>query len=375
MASNVSNIEALTDAPIAVDPRAIEDEFARIWRETAGAGLDESSIRLRVFNFIGIADSSDAAQRFERVMEVLPEHHPCRGILAMTSPGLTAVTAEISAHCWRAGAGSRHVCSEEVLLRSGPGEEQALASAVLALLVTELPVTAWLIGDVGLDDAIATALVDAADCVFIDSAGAPDPHAAMRAAARARRTHDTEISDLAWCRLKSWRGLVAQFFDSAEGAQQLSTLQSIEIQSSGAQPSGEALLLAGWLVSRLKLTLASLDATPSAIEGTLYDGADGVQLSVSSSGDASLPLRLVRLRTKDASFLIERHEESGHLHVREDWPDTNVRRSVDQPPSDDASVLAEALDDDDDPKVFFAALRAALLLLGDEPTGSPGSPS
>jgi glucose-6-phosphate dehydrogenase assembly protein OpcA len=379
MASDVTpvpTIESLTDAPIPVDPSAIESEFTRIWRETATTGIDSSSVRLRLLNFIGVARSTEAVDRFERVMSALPERHPCRGILAVVSPDAGDVAAEISAHCWRSAAGSRHVCSEEVLLRCGPGREHLLASAVLALLVPELPVTAWLIGDVSLDDPMVAELLDEADRIFIDSTGASDPRAVMRAAVHAREAHEIEVGDLAWCRLKSWRGLVAQFFDSAEGARELSELREIEICSGTGRPTGEALLLAGWLVSRLGLSLADIQSAPQAIQGTLYDGSRGVKLEIAGAGDSGIPLQSVRLQTANASFLVEMHEASGHMHVREDWPDAPVRRTVGHLPTDDASVFAEALDDDDDPKVFFAAVRSALLLLGDqELTGSLARPS
>jgi glucose-6-phosphate dehydrogenase assembly protein OpcA len=380
MASDVtpaSAIEALTDRPVRVDPAEIEREFTRIWQETVTTGVDSSSVRLRLLNFVAVARSRSSLERFEAVMSALPERHPCRGILAMVTPEAGDVTAEISAHCWRSNTGSRHVCSEEVTLECGPGREHLLASAVLALLVPELPVTVWLIGDAGLEDDIMTELVESTDRIFIDSTGASDPRAVMRAAVHARETHEIEVCDLAWCRLKSWRGLVAQFFDSAEGARELAELRAIEVCSAKDRPTGEALLLAGWLVSRLGMSLADIESTPRAIEGTLYDGSRGVALKVAGTGDTGIPLQSVRLRTANASFLVEMHEASGHMHVREEWHDTPpVRRTLANLPSDDASVFAEALDDDDDPKVFFGALRSALMLLGDqELTGSLARPS
>jgi hypothetical protein len=374
MASDVTGIERLTDGRVPVEPDAIEDEFARIWQDTSGG--DESSIRLRVLNFLGVGLTPAALNRYERVMEALPERHPCRGIMAMTSPGETTVTAAISAHCWRSGSGSRHVCSEEVLLVAAPGQERALASAVLALLVPELSVAMWLVDDVGLDHAIVAELIGAAERVFIDSAGTADPRAVMRSVLHAQQVHEVEICDLAWCRLGSWRGLVAQFFDSGDGARELARLRSIDIVCGGQRPGSEALLMAGWLVSRLGLSLADASPTASGIAATLYDGTRGVSVSVSASGEEGLPLSQVRLRTEGASFLVELHEASGHMHVREEWPDAPVRRTVAQQPCDDASVFTEALDDADDPKIFLASLRSALRLMGEESaTGSPGSPS
>ncbi len=376
MAPDVTAIERLTDAPVAVQPADVEAEFSRIWQETTGTGAGESSIRLRVLNFIGIGLTDDARDRFGHVMEALPERHPCRGIMAMTAPGHDAVIASISAHCWRSGSGNRHVCSEEVLLQAAPGQERPLASAVLALLVPELPVAAWLIGDLDFDHAIATEIIGAAERVFIDSTGSPDARAILRSAAHAVAGHDIEVCDLAWCRLGAWRGLVAQFFDGDDGPRQLASLQSIEIVSGGNELGSESLLLAGWLVSCLGLSIADVSRSAGRIEATLYDGSNGVRLAISASGGAIAPLERVSLKTKDAAFLVELHHDSGHMHVREEWPDARVRRTVAPSPTDEALLFAEALDDADDPGVFLGAMNSALSLLGDDDVReSPAQPS
>lgn len=375
MASDVTaGIERLTDQPVAVDPDAIEAEFTRIWQDTAAPGVDQSAIRLRVLNFVGIGLSLAASERFEAVMEVLPHRHPCRGIMATSYPDETEIRASISAHCWRSQSGGREVCSEEILLYAPAGQEQALASAVLALLVPELPVTAWLIGDIDLQHETAAEIIDAAERVFIDSAGAVDPRAIMRSAVHAHESHEIEVCDLAWCRLTGWRGLVAQFFDSAEGRRELDRLRSIEIISGGERPGTEALLLAGWLVSRLGLSLADTTDIPHGIASMLYRGSAGIAINVIGSGGSAPALEQVRLRTQSAEFSVELHPESGHIHVREEWPGAPVRRTVEQLPSDDASLFAEALDDSNDPRIFLAALRSTLVLLGEaEATENRGS--
>ena len=105
MASDVTPIERLEMQPVDVDPEAIEAEFTRVWRETSGAGFDESSVRLRVVNLVALARGDSERARFEDLMGVLPERHPCRGILALTDGGRETLEAMISAHCWRSTGG------------------------------------------------------------------------------------------------------------------------------------------------------------------------------------------------------------------------------------------------------------------------------
>ena len=370
MASDVSPIERLSDHAVSIEPAEIEAEFTRIWQETAASGTDESSIRLRVLNFVGIGIGKEAEARFEAVMGALPERHPCRGILAVSSLSEDTVEASIAAHCWRTAGGGRHVCSEEVLLRAGPGQEHALASAVLGLLVPEVMVAAWLIGPPRIETALALELLESADRLFLDSAEAPEPADAFTAAARARSQFDAIVSDLAWCRLSTWRALIAQIFDRDEAVRELSRLKSIEIGAAGGAGCADALLLAGWLVSRLDLSVADISARFGALEATLYDGINAVRLWVAPDDGASRGVRDVRIRTAAATFRVELHEDSGHIHVREEWTENPVRRAVACAETPDATLIADALDSDDDPSVYAEAAAAALSLL----TGNPESP-
>jgi glucose-6-phosphate dehydrogenase assembly protein OpcA len=371
MAPDVNPIKRITDAPIPVEPSGIEDAFARMWHDTASAGSDESTIHLRVLNFVAVASDDAGAQRFTTVMDTLPGRQPCRGILAVTNASVGAVRASISAHCWHSGSGARHICSEEVTLRGA--QERPLASAVLALLVPELPVALWLIGDATVERGLVSDLLGAADRLFIDTSASSDVRRALRAARRACEAEGVTVVDLGWARMGVWRGLVAQFFDSDDALRALSRVQTIEIISGGSAPTAEALLLAGWLLSRLDLTVADLTRRADGIDATLYSATRGVRLSVTASG-APGALREVRIETETATFAVQQHDASGHMHVRAEWADAPVHRTVAQRPEDDASLIAQALDDADDCAVFEDATGAALSLLGEPDAAATGSP-
>ncbi|TAK65441.1 MAG: hypothetical protein EPO22_04835, partial [Dehalococcoidia bacterium] len=86
--------------PIRVRPDEVEAEIDRLWRECAPTGSDESTVRLRLLNFVAIGGGDDAADRFQDVVSALPAHHPCRGILATGIATEAAVEASIAARCW-----------------------------------------------------------------------------------------------------------------------------------------------------------------------------------------------------------------------------------------------------------------------------------
>lgn len=362
MAPDVAPIERLEDRPISVDPAAIEDEFSRIWRETSGAGFDESSIRLRVVNFVGLAYTDEGTGRFEEVMARLPQRHPCRGLLAVSAAEYLQLDATIAAHCWRSAGGGRHVCSEEVILHGGVTQEPELASAVLALLVPEVPVAAWFIDAFEPGGYFAAELVDAAATVFFDSAAAPAPGAAFALALATRDAHDVALADLAWGRTETWRELIAQMFDGADGPRELDAITSIEVRGGEGAASAEPLLLGAWFVSRLGLALADVERSDGTLAAALYDGTRAVRLRVVPGAQA---VEEVLLRTADAEFQVQCHAESGHMHVRESWDSGASRRTVQQMDISDGAVIMRALDGVSDGGVYAETLHAALALLGE----------
>lgn len=365
MAPDVSDLEHVIKEPIRLSPGSIEPEFERIWRDAANAGLGESSIRLRVLNFVAIATNDDARRRYDDVMERLPQSHPCRAVLARTQPGDADVTSEISARCWLTGGRERHVCSEEVVLEAGEQRVRALTSAVLALIVPALPVALWLIeaGDVG--HPLLREIASAADQVFVDSAGAADLSVAFGQICDAEQNQEFEVRDLAWERLIHLRSLIAQFFDGRDRLAELMRLRSINIVSGGAQPSSESLLLAGWLVSRLDLALADLDVDRTCVEATLYQGTRGVQLRLDARPDTTRAVEEVRLETQHATFVIQQPDEGRHLLVCEEWEDgASTERAVEPGAVDDASLIAAALDRAGESDVFLESVEAARIFAG-----------
>jgi len=369
VAQDVTALERLEEHAIAVDARAIEDEFARIWNETASVNEEGAAVRVRVMNLVAAgADASDV-ERFESVMQTLPQRHPCRGVFAVAGAPHEALAATISAHCWRTGTAKRHVCSEEVILSGAPGQERQVASAVLGLLVPDLAVALWVMGDPASADGLASRLFDACDSLIVDSARAASLSGGYRAIARLAEDHDVPCLDLTWARLAPWRALIAQLFDGDAGARELEQMREIAItgggplSSKGASAEGassEAALLGGWLASRLGFALADVASADGGVSAALYDGTRSVRMRFVPGAS---PLDGVTIRTSDAHFAVERHVDSRHIHVREMWDSGATRRIVEQPADDEGSLIALTLDGLGELATYREALAVAASLV------------
>jgi glucose-6-phosphate dehydrogenase assembly protein OpcA len=360
VASDVTALERLEEHSIAVDAHAIEEEFARVWRATESEGEPGSTVRVRAINLLAIGAEPADVDRFEQVMQTLPQRHPCRGMFALAAAPHEKLEATISAHCWRTGGARRHVCSEEVMLTGAAGQEQEVASAVLALLVPDLPAAVWLMGDPARPGGLARRLVDAGESVIVDSARAPMPREAFAAIMRVEEEHDLPCLDLAWARLAVWRGLIAQMFDGDAGGRELQQIKQITICGGAGGASSEAMLLAGWLASRLDLGLADVGSSGGGFEASLYEGSRSVRLSIAPG---AIALERAVIRTADAEFAIERHADSGHLHLREAWDSGATRRVVDQPPEDEGATIALTLDGLGEIATYRDARAVAISLL------------
>ena len=341
MAPNVAPaIERIIDDYLPVRLGEVESQFERLWANDGGAAYDTSSVRLRLSTLVAWGgDDPSARSGFEHLMERFAAAHPSRGLLAVTSPLSASLESAISARCWRTAAGGRHACTEEILLRAPPGAERELASAILALLVPDIPAALWVMRDPA-RAVIPEEISEAVDLIVFDSGAASD---AIRALAHPWPLQSTTTTaDLAWARTRAWRELVAQLFDGHETY--VDHLTDIEVVGGTDTPASAALLLLGWIASSLRLTVAEATNSPAELRAVCYAGTRAVRLHARPSAGGTSELEAVRLQAAASQFSIERHADSGHLHVRADSAVPPVHRVVTEPPFDDAALIIATLD-------------------------------
>lgn len=360
-AAGAVTLERIEAHPIDVDARAIETEFDRIWQANGDGDEDAPGVRVRTLNLVAVGSAADDVRRFEDVMQDLPVEHPCRGIFAIAAAPHERLTASISAHCWPTVSAQRHVCSEEIVLTGAATQEREVASAVLGLLVPELPLVVWVMGAPDAVQELPAKLLHAGDSVIVDSGRGTDVHAAYESIIALGSEHNVRCLDLAWVRLAAWRALLAQMFDGDAGGRELRQITHITIAGGTGAASSEAMLMGGWLASRLDYALADATAGDGDVQASFYAGSRGVRMSIAPGTGA---LDAVSVRTTDAQFAIERGVAGGHLHVREAWDSGAMQRVVEQTPQDEGRLIALTLDGLGDSAAYREAMAAAMALLG-----------
>jgi glucose-6-phosphate dehydrogenase assembly protein OpcA len=196
----------------------------------------------------------------------LAERHPSRGILLLPRPDdpEDKVEGEVDLRCFVRGGQEKEVCSEVIVLRLCGRRASAPASVVMPLLVSDLPVFLRWRGRLPFGADELEQLVDLADRLIVDSSEWPglDEELGLLVGLFER----VAASDIAWARTEPWRRAAAALWPDVAEASVLRV----------AGPEADALLLAGWLRSRLGRQVRLEHEPAGEIELVEVDGREAV---------------------------------------------------------------------------------------------------
>jgi glucose-6-phosphate dehydrogenase assembly protein OpcA len=224
-------------------PDAIEVALRELLRERHAA--NEALAPARVINLIVIVDrewKGEIANRLERA----GRYHGSRTVLCAVEEGRTTLDAVATVSYEEPQRSSVGVMHESVEIDLGREHLRALQTICDPVLASELPTVLW--SPHGHPEAV-TAVRPLIDVMLLDSDDTDDPVEAF-ARAELMREH-AYIVDLAWLRTTPWRERLAATFALPERLEALREIEELEIRHRESSLAS-ALLLAGWLSSRLK---------------------------------------------------------------------------------------------------------------------------
>lgn len=169
----------------------------------------------------------------------LDERHPSRTILAVPDPAAARDGLDARVRLERYPAGAHQVCTEVIELRLRGRRARVPGSIVEPLLVADLPVFLRWRGRPPFGRDEFAQMLHVTDRLVVDSAEWGDPRAPL---ARLVDVLDgAAVSDIAWSRTLPWRLAIAKCWPEVKRTRRLHV----------SGPRAEALLIAGWLRSRL----------------------------------------------------------------------------------------------------------------------------
>jgi glucose-6-phosphate dehydrogenase assembly protein OpcA len=196
-------------------------------------------------------------------LDGLEERHPARTVILVPEPRRAdGVAAQVDVRELDRPGADGLVLSEVVEVRLRGRAAEHPASVVLPLLVSDLPVFCRWRGPIGVTAPALRELVAVADRLVLDSAEwrrLPDAYAALP-----RLFGRVVVSDLAYRRGLAWRARVAQLWPD------IRRVDTIRVTG----PRADALLLGGWLRSRLRRDVRLVHRRAGSLEAIALDGDD-----------------------------------------------------------------------------------------------------
>lgn len=240
----------------------IERELARL-RDAATAPGSAPNLRTSVMTHIAWVPEAWVEAATD-TLSGLGERHPSRTILLFPQPedARDALDAEVDLRCFVRGGGQGQVCSEVVAIRLCGGRASAPGSVVMPLLISDLPVFLRWRGEPAFGSQPLEELVDVADRLVLNSDEWSDCDGTLERVPELFGS--IAVSDIAWARIQPWREVLAELWPDIADASSLRV----------AGPRGGALLLAGWLRSRLGRRIELEHERTAAIESVALDGSE-----------------------------------------------------------------------------------------------------
>lgn len=236
---------------VRVDPAKIEKQLSEMLRrkqEESG----KTVIKAALWNVVAHTWTDEQRARAADVLSRASEAVPQRTIVVQSNlEGKAEISSFISPNCHLV-SGDRQVCSEEIAILASGDHVEHVPPLVSALLLPDMPVAVWWMGDLPRDLHYAEVLLDPAERLIFDSAqfDSRDDLEFIRGIAQQTTTAP---ADLNWARIEEWRAATAALFDPPQMRERLQAIRGLRIFNGGTAGFGadaEALLYVSWMTAQ-----------------------------------------------------------------------------------------------------------------------------
>jgi len=298
------------------NPDAIEAALRELLRERHAA--NEALAPARVLNLVVIVDrewKGEVANRLDRV----GRYEASRTILCAVEQGRTAIDAFAVMNYKEPKDGNVGVMHEQVEIDLGPEHLDGIETIVDPVVASDLPTVLW--SPHGHEEAVQE-LLPMIDVMLIDSDTLLEPTAALARAAEL--IESVYVVDLAWLRTTPWRERLAASFDQPPRRAALAQIAALAVRHR-ADSGASALLLAGWLASRLRWEPGPLEAMGGdAFRGVARRARDEVSVQLDPVEQKAPGLGGVTV-TCGHGFSLSLDRAAGGLCARERSPNGEER--------------------------------------------------
>jgi glucose-6-phosphate dehydrogenase assembly protein OpcA len=244
-------------------PDAIEAALRRLLQERHAE--NEGFVPARVLNMITFVDREWSGEIANRLRGV-GRYHASRTLVLSFEPRRTRMDAHVSIVSeGDPTLGEFALLRETVVVEIGERHLDDLITIADPLVVSDLPTLLW--SPHGHNEVVGE-LLTLAQAVLVDSVDEPDAHEGIDRACEL--SGQAYVVDLAWLRSTPWRERVAAAFDPPRLRGELHAIESLTVRHH-PESTVAAMLLIGWLASRLQWETEPLAAEQDALAGRARD--------------------------------------------------------------------------------------------------------
>jgi hypothetical protein len=283
-----------------------------------------SFLPARVLNMIAFVDDEWSGEIANRLRGV-GRYAASRLLVLSYQPGRDRLDARATVASQESPVpGQLALLRETVVVRLGDRHLDDLLTIADPLVVTDLPTLLW--SPHGHQDAVDV-LLELAQATLVDSIEEPVWRDALqRACELAERAY---VVDLAWLRSTPWRERVAAVYDPPAMRGELDTLSAVTVRHH-PRSTVAAMLLLGWLASRLQWTLdhaeiVSSDAREESLSGTARAHGRGIELKLEAAPELDVPGLAGLTLTSASGLSLQLDRGPGGLHARRHGGDGRER--------------------------------------------------
>jgi glucose-6-phosphate dehydrogenase assembly protein OpcA len=231
----------------------------------ATSGLEQPALRTSVMTHTVWAPG-EWTDKALATLDALGERHPSRTIVLIPEPDADddRLDAVASLRTFEVEGLERAVSTEVVKIWLRGERAYAPASVVAPLLVSDLPVFLRWRGDVPFGADELDQLIEIVDRLVVDSAEWGQPQLPRAYGRLAGLCDHVACSDIAWRRTLHWRRSLAELWPG------IAELRDLAVTG----PKADALLLGGWLRSRLAREVRLQHEPADAVERVAVDGRE-----------------------------------------------------------------------------------------------------
>lgn len=236
-----------------VAPAKIETELERIWDSLQGT----NKMRACLFNLIIYSKKDERVEYLRSVAKKIIKRFPSRILFIELDPKGSEDKLETSVSVMTADEGSSEIVCDLINITASRSYIERVPFVVLPHILPDLPIYLLYGDDPTKNDPVSKQIERFATRIIFDSETSDQLSTFSKAVLAHKEMASSDIADLNWARIQSWRELIIDHFHTAEKLEQLKRITALHIHYNDIECAAlchtrvQAVYLQGWLASQL----------------------------------------------------------------------------------------------------------------------------